>query len=102
MTLQKHAFLPRVGHTNPGEQEPVFVGKMPSISPRGHLPSGFSFPGPVHLFPPGEEGGGRAATTTRHDTTRWRFPEAPCIHHAQGDWLIRSGNYPLSLTNLCF
>ena len=39
----------------------------------------------------------RATRGDDEATTRWRFPEAPCHHHAQGDWLIRSGNYPLSL-----
>ena len=40
-------------------------------------PPGFSFPGLVHLFPPGDEGGPRAATTQQHNNDTMALPRGP-------------------------
>ena len=68
----------------------------PRHCPTGIYPPAFFFPGPVHLFPPGEEGRGRRGNDTDTDTTRWRRPEAPCHHHAQGVSVNPFGYPPLS------
>ncbi len=82
--------------TGPGEQEPLFDGKTPSLLPRGHVPPRVFLPRSCSSFPTrrGRRGTRGDNTTT---TTRWRCPEALCYHHAQGIWLICSGNYPFSV-----
>ena len=59
-------------------------------------PTPRGFPSQVlFIFSHQERKAGRAAET-RHDTTRWRCPEAPCHHHAQGVSVNPFGYPPLS------
>ncbi len=81
-----------IRHSAGGTKNRYLSGKRLECSRADTYPPGFSFPGPVNLFSPGEEGRGRAATTTqRHDGVAQR-PRATIT--PREIWLIRSGNYP--------
>ena len=97
MTLQddtpETCILPHVWLTQPrGNKNRHLSGKRLQPGRADTYPPGFFFPGLVHLFPLGE--GGRQATETT--TTRWRCPEAPCHHRAQGVSVNPFGYPPLS------
>ncbi len=85
--------LARVGSVR---KNSLFVRKMPSIRPRGHLPPGVFLPRSCPSFPTRRGRKGTRGDNTTTTTTWWRCPEAPCHHRAQGGLVNPFGYPPLS------